>query len=145
MAALVGFSDASYLSIKNINGEIVTCGALSGCSSVTTSVFSKIFGVPVAFFGVAHYALLFVVLLLLQERKDRRLLLLATVVASVGLVMSSWFVYVQLFVLHAICLFCMLSAVTCTVVMLLLIVGWKMAKEETWTPAPLDRTMEELE
>ncbi len=87
--------------------------------AVITSEWSYLLGVPTAMYGSAYY--LFVLTLAIGWLTFRlpqieRLLLPVT---TVGLLMSAGFVYLQLFVIEAICPFCMISAGTTTVLFVL--------------------------
>ncbi|HXH63359.1 MAG TPA: vitamin K epoxide reductase family protein, partial [Gemmatimonadales bacterium] len=61
LLAVVGFFIALYLWLHNIGliGEL-KCGT-GGCETVQSSVYARIAGVPVAFFGVIGYAAIFAI------------------------------------------------------------------------------------
>lgn len=112
LLAFVGFVDAFYLSFTHFQGEVVTCGA-GGCADVTTSQYSKIFGIPVAYLGLAHYSLMLLSAFFVFALKKRRLLLFPVLPLSVvGVMASAWFVFAQVVLLKAVCYFCMASAVS---------------------------------
>ncbi len=113
LLALVGFFVACYLWLHNI-GVIgaLKCGS-GGCETVQASAYARIAGVPVAFFGVLGYAAIFAVAYAgLQPawsaRRGPTLLLAALAVAAVGF--TGYLTYLELFVIHAICRWCMVSA-----------------------------------
>jgi uncharacterized membrane protein len=113
LLAVVGFFVALYLWLHNIGviGEL-KCGS-GGCETVQASVYARMAGVPVAFFGVIGYAALFAVAYVgLQPAWAARrgpTLLLATL-AAVGVVFTGYLTYLELFVIHAICRWCVTSA-----------------------------------
>lgn len=112
LLAFVGFVDALYLSVAHYQGIVVTCGS-GGCAEVTTSQYSQIFGVPVAYLGLAHYSLMLALAFFVFALKKRSLILFPILpLAIIGVVASSWFVFAQLVLLKAVCYFCMVSAVS---------------------------------
>lgn len=116
LLAFVGFLDAFYLSATEFRGGIVSCGTGS-CDEVTTSQYSKIFGISVAYLGFAHYGLMLILSFFVFALKKRSLLLFPILPLSiVGILASSWFVFAQVVLLKAICFYCMGSAATSTLI-----------------------------
>ena len=112
--ALIGWFVALYLGLHalGIGGEL-KCGT-GGCDTVQTSRWAELLGVPVAFYGVAGYAAILAVALVgLQPvwlgRRGPTLLLAA--LATGGVLFSGWLTYLELFVINAICRWCVTSAV----------------------------------
>lgn len=89
--------------------------------AVTTSTYATIFGVPVALLGALYYGMLLLLLMAYRETSRRVFLVLCMGATSVGLGMTLWFVYLQLFVLRALCQWCMVSALTTTLLFILMI------------------------
>lgn len=112
--ALLGFLDASYLTIKHYAQSSVTCGLTQGCEIVTTSAYSQILGVPVALLGSLYYLTLIVLLIAYMDRKHAWLLRTASLFTCLGLLASVYFVSVQAFVLGAWCQYCIGSALSST-------------------------------
>jgi uncharacterized membrane protein len=114
LLALVGFGIALYLWLYKM-GYIgrLQCGTGS-CEYVQTSPYGDLWGVPVAFYGVVGYAVIFAVALtglqpaLLSRRWPTQLV---AALAAGGWVFALYLTYVELFVLHAICRWCVGSAV----------------------------------
>lgn len=119
---VLGILDAGYLSYEHFSGRIPPCAALpivSDCGTVLRSAYAVWFGVPLAALGLLHYLVLFSLLatgLGLGWRWARGL---ATFQTVVGVLVSLYLVFLQLAVLQAICLFCMVSAGISTVLFLL--------------------------
>jgi uncharacterized membrane protein len=113
LLALVGFFVALYLWFYKI-GVIgnLQCGSGS-CEYVQTSPYGDLFGVPVALYGVVGYAVLFVVALLglqpgfLSRPGPTRVL---AALSSGAVAFTLYLIYIELFVIHAICRWCMASA-----------------------------------
>ncbi len=119
LLALVGLLVATYLWLYKIGvlGEL-RCGTGS-CEYVQTSPYAMLFGVPVAFFGVAGYATLFGLGLVgLQPRfaTDRRLEPVVAALATLGFLFTLYLTGIEVFVLHAICRWCVGSAVIMTAI-----------------------------
>jgi len=119
--ALVGWFVALYLGLHalGIGGEL-KCGT-GGCETVQTSRWAVLFGVPVAFYGVVGYTgILAVTLVGLQPAwlSRRGPSLLAAALATGGVLFSAWLTYLELFVIDAICRWCVTSAVIMTAIWL---------------------------
>ncbi len=111
--ALVGLGDVLYLSYFQYLNLIPTC-AIGGCEKVLTSPESKLFGVPWSYIGLVYYAYMFCLAALLTiEPSSRALKLAALLYTGVGVLYSCWAIfYIQLSVIHALCQYCAISAVT---------------------------------
>ena len=126
LLALVGLLVALYLWFYKL-GLIGTlqCGTGS-CEYVQTSRYAELLGMPVAFYGVAGYAVLFVVGLAGVQRRfvtDARFSVLLAGLSSVGLAFTLYLTYIELFVLRAVCRWCVVSAVIITAIWALSIWG----------------------
>ena len=110
--SFIGFLDAGYLAVEHYRGEIVPCAVLKGCEEVTTSKYATIFAVPVALYGAIYYLFIFLASVYYLDRKDRVILRFLSIFPVFGLVASVWFVYLQIFEIKAVCLYCMGSAVS---------------------------------
>jgi len=114
LLALLGFFVALYLWLHQIGvGGELKCGT-GGCDTVQASRWSHQLGIPVAFYGVAGYAVILAVAIAgLQpswlERRGPTFLLAA--LATGGVLFSVWLTYLELFVINAICRWCVTSAV----------------------------------
>src|SRR2546426_9046684 len=120
LLALVGLFVALYLWLHALGfGGAIKCGASGGCETVQTSPWAEFLGMPVAFYGVVGYlALLIVALAGLRpaalSQRSWNLLLLG--LATVGVVFTAYLTYVELFLIHAICRWCVGSAVIVTLI-----------------------------
>jgi uncharacterized membrane protein len=117
LLALVGLLVATYLWLYKIGvlGEL-KCGSGS-CEYVQASRYAELFGLPVAVYGVAGYAALLAAGLAgLQPRfaSDRRVSVLLAALATVGFVFTIYLTAIEVFVLHAMCRWCVASAVIMT-------------------------------
>lgn len=113
--AFLGFFDSTYLAIEHFRGVTPPCTIVEGCEEVTTSKYSTIFGVPVAFLGSFYYFAVFGLSVLYLQFKRDKFLIWASYLAILGFLASLGFVYLQLFVIEAVCVYCMFSALTSTI------------------------------
>ena len=113
VVALIGLADAIYLTIQHITGESVRCTITSGCSEVLGSPYAVMFGVPLSELGAAAYFTVFALATLaaFQYKLAGRLM---TIVVLLMFVMTLWLLYLQAFVIHHYCQFCLLSALVTT-------------------------------
>ena len=117
--ALVGCFVALYLWLYKIGAlGTLQCGAGS-CEYVQTSRYADFLGLPVAFYGVAGYAALFAVSLVglrPSQVTQRGPTLLLAAIATAGFAFTVYLTYLELFVLHAICRWCVASALIMTAI-----------------------------
>jgi uncharacterized membrane protein len=119
LLALVGFAVSLYLWFYKIGiiGRL-QCGTGS-CEYVQTSRYGTLFGVPVALYGMVGYATMLAVALaglqpaLLARRWPTTVL---AALASGGWLFTLYLTYIELFVLHMICRWCVGSAVVITLI-----------------------------
>ena len=108
---LFGLAVASYLSIVELGGGVPVCGPIKGCETVATSQYSRINGIPVAVFGVGLSLILLVAAIGWWKTGDRRLLATHYGFSLVGVTFEAYFTYLQIFVIDAICVWCMANDV----------------------------------
>lgn len=101
-----GLLIASYLSIVELSGGTPACGPIHGCETVANSEYSRIGGVPVAVFGVI-LSLILLSFAVAWWKTDLYGLLLAHYGLSLaGVIFEIYFLYLQVFVIHAVCVWC---------------------------------------
>jgi len=116
IAAAIGLLDAAYLAASHYRGVAPECSLFNGCEQVTASAYATMFGVPTALFGALYYVFALALLFLVLEFGSRRAVLLLLGASGAAFLFSLWLVFVQLFLLKAVCLYCVLSALTSTTV-----------------------------
>lgn len=109
LICLAGLADATYLTIQALTGETSACGGSPDCFKVLGSGYSRIVGIPVAAFGVLGYFCAFSFATFAGFGSGRARKLFALTVWAMFAV-TLWFLYVQAFVLHAYCRYCLFSA-----------------------------------
>ena len=131
LVALAGLFVALYLTMYKL-GYIgtLTC-AVGSCEKVQTSRWATFLGFPVGAWGVAYYVAVLGVSLAglsasLAERREVSQALVA--MTGVGLLFSLWLTYLELFVIDAICQWCVISAILATA---LFVISWLDLREVT--------------
>jgi uncharacterized membrane protein len=118
--ALVGLFLSLYLTLYHygLMGSLA-CGGANECEKVQASRYAELFGIPVAAYGIVGYlAILVIALAGVQDRwalsaAPTRLIALAS---GAGVAFTAYLTYLELFVIHAICRWCVASAVLITLV-----------------------------
>jgi uncharacterized membrane protein len=126
LLALVGVLVALYLWLYKLGfiGSL-QCGTGS-CERVQTSRYAELFGLPVALYGVVGYGVVLVVSVVgLQPRfmASRRVTLLLVALSSVGFAFTLYLTSLELFALHAVCRWCVGSALIMTAIWALALAG----------------------
>ena len=119
LVAVIGFADASYLAIEHYQGVVPPCSITGGCEKVLTSSYAEILGIPVSLPGALFYLLVAAGALAYLEGKHERLFRYSLLMTIFGLLASIWFVFLQVFVLHSYCAYCLGSAITSTTLFIL--------------------------
>jgi uncharacterized membrane protein len=109
LLALSGLADSIYLTINHLTGQSARCTVTGGCNEVLGSAYSSLGGVPLAAFGMLAYFTVFslATLALYGYRQAQALL---NVLVALMLMTTLWLLYVQAFILHKYCEYCLLSA-----------------------------------
>lgn len=116
LLALVGALIAVYLTLYKVGviGELVC--QVGSCERVNSSRWAVFLGVPVAAWGLALYLALLALALVATQDVTPRLVGWAIVgLSGWGVLFSGWLTSLELFVIHAICIWCVTSATIMTV------------------------------
>jgi uncharacterized membrane protein len=113
--SFIGFIVGTYLTYLYYNkAETSFCVTGSSCDIVRLSAYSSIVGIPVSLIGLIGFFALF--LITVSNISDRIKWLTLYFISLPGLVFSIYLTYVEIFVLKAICSFCLLSAIVITAI-----------------------------
>ncbi|TSC79294.1 MAG: hypothetical protein G01um101429_529 [Parcubacteria group bacterium Gr01-1014_29] len=129
LLALIGFADAAYLTLKHYTNAIPPCSLVSGCETVLTSPYATIGSVPISLVGAVYYLALFILTIAYIDSKNVFVLKTAAYFTWVGLLASAGLMALQLFVIRALCLYCIASALTSTLLFILGIVILRKLKQ----------------
>jgi uncharacterized membrane protein len=112
LTAVIGVGVAGYLTYVHYAGlEPFCAGGGHGCERVQSSSYASLGGIPVAVLGLAGY--LAIAAALVAPGEGARLAAAALAVSGFGF--SAYLTYLELFVIDAICQWCVASAVLLTV------------------------------
>ena len=111
VVAVIGLGVAIYLTIIHYADIKPACTAGQSCIKVQSSVWSKLDGVPVALLGLIGYIGI-TISLLVPDREETRLATHGLTLVGVGF--SAYLTYRELFSIHAVCEWCVSSAVILT-------------------------------
>ncbi len=114
--AFIGLIDAGYITVKYYTGGEVVCPITGGCSDVLTSAYSQIAGLPVSVYGLLFYTTVFLLAFLYLDMKKSWMERLMPLLGLTGFLFTLWFVYLQIFVIEALCFYCMISAILSTTI-----------------------------
>lgn len=115
LMAFIGFADAAYLTAKHYAGLIPPCSLVSGCETVLTSPYATIaWDIPIALVGAGYYLALFIGGILYVDTKNILVIKTVAYFTTAGFVTSAILIGLQVFVINALCLYCIASAITST-------------------------------
>jgi uncharacterized membrane protein len=116
ITAIVGVGISIYMTIFKLTSNESMCLGNGGCSVVNASKYSEIYGIPLGIVGLLGYGAI-VVALLLEDRLsffEENGVMLEFGMGLVGVLYSIYLTYLELYVIHAICPFCVASAIAIT-------------------------------
>jgi len=118
---LVGLADSIYLTWLKFANATAACGNIGDCESVNSSPYAEFAGIPIALFGAIAY-LLMLILLIMEPRSEFMRTNAALGIFGIsltGVLYSAYLTYVEIAILHAICPYCVLSAVVLVALLVL--------------------------
>ena len=122
LVALAGLFVALYLMLFKLGYIGTLVCAVGSCEVVQTSKWATLLGYPVAAWGVAYYVGVLAVSLAGTSASlvdDRRLSRLMVALTAIGVCFSIWLTYLELFVINAVCMWCVVSAVLACILLVL--------------------------
>ena len=109
--SLLGVGDSAYLLWKYQAGESAFCPA-NGCDLVTRGEYAQLRGIPLAALGLGGYLTLLALSVMATALGGRSLVGMIFAVSGIGVSVSAFLVYLQVAVIKAVCVWCILSAFT---------------------------------
>jgi uncharacterized membrane protein/thiol-disulfide isomerase/thioredoxin len=121
--ALAGLGVALYLAYVETQAVSAVCGPVGDCNAVQSSPYARLFGVlPIGVLGLIGYLAIFAGWFYPRLRADRIAQFAPLVVfgmALFGVIFSIYLTYLEPFVIRAVCMWCLSSAVIMTLLLLL--------------------------
>jgi len=114
IVSFLGFLDATFLTAEHYLGLLLGCPIFGGCDKVISSPYSVVWGIPVALAGAVYYLAVFLLSVAYFDTKQVRPLEFAVYLTPLGLIASLWFLYLQAVIINALCFYCLISALTST-------------------------------
>jgi uncharacterized membrane protein len=113
--ATIGVGVAAYLTYVHYAGLQVACLASGGCEQVQSSTWAELDGVPVCVLGLVGYVLI----LASSTLRGEAARMAGAGLALIGFCFSAYLTYREVFTIHAICEWCVGSAVLMTLLAIL--------------------------
>lgn len=131
--ASIGLLDALYLSAVKLAHTQVYCAGSGNCETVQSSTYSQFAGIPIAFLGAGSYIVILIFLFLegrggFWEENSPMLIFGITLAGSIY---SAYLTYIEIAVLHAICPYCVVSAIAQVLLLIISIVRLVSVQPET--------------
>jgi len=120
VCALIGMAIASYDCYMIYTGQLLWCPPpIDGCNTVAYSPDGRIWGVPIGYFGLFFYAVMFALAAFLAfGPSPRGLRLAALFYTALGVCGSIGFIYLDLALIRAFCIYCLISAIMTALLLL---------------------------
>ena len=132
VVTVIGLLDSVYLTWSKLTAQPVFCGQYGGCESVNNSPYAEIAGIPIAILGAGAY--LTVLALLYLERQGGFWAsngpLLVFGISLAGTLYSAYLTYIEVAVIHAVCFYCVISAVAILLLLILTLIRLARGQEE---------------
>jgi uncharacterized membrane protein len=114
---LVAMVSLGYLAYVKLANESAVCFVVQGCDRVQTSPYSVFLGIPVAIYGLAVVSVVLAAALAWWRIGDRRFLYVPYALGLLSIFVIAALVYLELFVIHAVCTWCTIADAG-------IVVGW---------------------
>ena len=121
--AILGLGASIYLTYVDVSHTQALCGPVGDCNTVQSSPYAKLFGFfPVAVLGMLGYIAILITWTWRRMRSDSIARMAGPILygmALFGTLFSVYLTYLELFIIRAVCIWCLSSAIIITAVMLL--------------------------
>ncbi len=122
--AVLGLGVAAYLAYVELTHVAAVCGPVGECNAVQSSQYAQIAGIPVAVLGLINYAGILVLWAVQRSgvgKWARPAALALLGLAIFGVLFSIYLTLLEIFVIHAVCMWCVTSALLTTLIMLVVV------------------------
>jgi len=117
--AVVGLLDSIYLAYSYYSGTPLSCELIAGCNEVAQSPYSYIAGISLPTIGIVYYLFTISNAVYHFVRRTTLSVTILSFLTTLGLFVSIYFVYLQIYIIGAICIYCMGSAISATILFIL--------------------------
>jgi len=121
---VIGLLVSIYMTIYKLTENNAMCLGSGDCSTVNSSKYAEVYGIPVGFVGVVGYAAI-LVLHLLENRNEflrRNAILFIFGLSLTGFLFTLYLVYVEFAILKALCPFCLTSQIAMTIIFIISVI-----------------------
>ncbi|MBI2984055.1 MAG: vitamin K epoxide reductase family protein [Candidatus Kerfeldbacteria bacterium] len=132
---VLGFADATFLTVEKLTHGPIPCLVTTGCDVVTNSVYATIGPVPISLLGAGYYLVIVVLSIMVLDTGQVRWLRILMLLTVVGFLFSLYLLWLQAFVLKAYCFYCLISAGIS-----IFLFGTALAARRAWQSAPSEST-----
>lgn len=123
LIAVLGIGIAAYLAYVEVAQVTAVCGPVGHCNLVQSSAYARILGVPIALIGVASYVAIIALWFIQRLVKEDTLKAAAGVgligLTVIGTLFSIYLTVLELFIIQAVCAWCLVSANLMTLLMVM--------------------------
>ena len=121
---VLGLLVSIYMTVYKITSNNKMCLGSGDCSTVNSSIYSEVNGIPVAVFGILGYLAILAVLVFEKRNsfsaQNGPLAIFG--MALTGFLFSLWLVYVEVVLIKALCPFCVTSQVAMTLIFIMAVI-----------------------
>jgi uncharacterized membrane protein len=131
--SLIGLGVSIYLAYVEINQVVAVCGPIGHCNLVQSSEYAKLFGLPIAVWGMLNYVTLIALwgVQRFLSGSAAALSLLGLVVLTIwSTLFSIYLTVLEIFVIQAVCMWCISSAIISTALMMLVLIPVTSSRSE---------------
>jgi uncharacterized membrane protein len=122
--ACLGFLDATYLLVYKFTGNTGMCWGSGGCHDVNFSPYSELGGIPVSLFGMIAFLTIAGILLsesrIIIVKENGALAIFG--ISLAGVAFTGYLTWLEIYVIHAICPFCVAAAVIIALIFILALI-----------------------
>ncbi|MEK7565887.1 MAG: vitamin K epoxide reductase family protein [Patescibacteria group bacterium] len=123
LLAIIGLLISGYLLERYITNAPIVCGKSLGCDIVRASPYAYFSGIPMPFFGLIFYLAIAGGSFMQTVTPDRKLPLWP--LAAAGFAFSLYLFFLEIFVIHSLCFWCLASGIIAFLLFILTIIEWK--------------------
>jgi uncharacterized membrane protein len=118
---ILGLAVSIYMTVYKVTSNNAMCLGSGDCSTVNSSRYAEVNGIPVAVFGVIGYLAILVVHYFENRNRffKQNSTLMIFGMALTGFLFTIWLIYVEIALLKALCPFCVTSQIAMTIIFII--------------------------